>query len=73
MLGKIEGQEKKAVTEDEMVGWHHRLSGKAEGRTFKRDAKYIFKQNNSKHMEEGTRVMYSWFLWFNHDHVNAHQ
>ena len=27
MLGKIEGQEKKAVTEDEMVGWHHRLSG----------------------------------------------
>ena len=23
MLGKIEGQEKKGVTEDEMVGWHH--------------------------------------------------
>ena len=30
MLGKIEGQrrqEEKATTEDEMVGWHHRLSG----------------------------------------------
>ena len=27
MLGKIEGQEKKAVTEDEMVGWHPRLNG----------------------------------------------
>ena len=23
MLGKIDGQEKKGVTEDEMVGWHH--------------------------------------------------
>ena len=27
MLGKIEGQEKKGATEDEMVGWHHRLNG----------------------------------------------
>ena len=27
MLGKIEGQEEKGVTEDEMVGWHHRLTG----------------------------------------------
>ena len=27
ILGKIEGPEKKAVTEDEMVGWHHRLNG----------------------------------------------
>ena len=28
MLGKIEGrQEKKGMTEDEMVGWHHRLDG----------------------------------------------
>ena len=26
MLGKIEGKEEGA-TEDEMVGWHHRLSG----------------------------------------------
>ena len=24
---KDEGQEKKGVTEDEMVGWHHELSG----------------------------------------------
>ena len=28
MLGKIEGrQEEKETTEDEMVGWHHRLNG----------------------------------------------
>ena len=26
MLGKIEGMEK-GMTEDEMVGWHHRLNG----------------------------------------------
>ena len=26
MLGKIEGW-KRRVTEDEMVGWHHRLNG----------------------------------------------
>ena len=25
MLGKIEGEEK-GMTEDEMVGWHHRLN-----------------------------------------------
>ena len=23
MLGKIEGRERRGVTEDEMVGWHH--------------------------------------------------
>ena len=27
MLGKIERQEKKGTTEDEMAGWHHRLDG----------------------------------------------
>ena len=27
MLGKIEGKEEKRVTEDEMLGWHHRLNG----------------------------------------------
>ena len=27
MLGKIEGGRKKVMTEDEMVGWHHRLNG----------------------------------------------
>ena len=26
MMGKIEGQEEKGTTEDEMVGWHHWLS-----------------------------------------------
>ena len=26
MLGKTEGEEK-GMTEDEMVGWHHRLNG----------------------------------------------
>ena len=25
MLGKIEGQEEKGMTEDEMVGWHYQL------------------------------------------------
>ena len=27
MLRGIEGQEEKGTTEDEMVGWHHRLDG----------------------------------------------
>ena len=28
MLGKIEGRRRRGwVTEDEMVGWHHRLNG----------------------------------------------
>ena len=27
MLGKIEGRKEKGTTEDEMVGWHHRLDG----------------------------------------------
>ena len=27
MLGKIEGGKEKGMTEDEMVGWHHRLDG----------------------------------------------
>ena len=27
MVGKIEGQEEKGTAEDEMVGWHHQLSG----------------------------------------------
>ena len=27
VLGKIEGGRRRATTEDEMVGWHHRLDG----------------------------------------------
>ena len=27
MLGNIEGRRKEGETEDEMVGWHHRLNG----------------------------------------------
>ena len=27
MLGKIESRRRKGLTEDEMVGWHHRLNG----------------------------------------------
>ena len=27
MLGKIEGRRRRGRQEDEMVGWHHRLSG----------------------------------------------
>ena len=26
MLGKIEGRRRRGLAEDEMVGWHHRLS-----------------------------------------------
>ena len=28
MLGKIEGRRRRGMTEDEMVGWHHRLNGR---------------------------------------------
>ena len=28
VLGKIEGRRRGGVTEDEMVGWHHRLNGR---------------------------------------------
>ena len=27
MLGKMEGRGRRGMTEDEMVGWHHRLNG----------------------------------------------
>ena len=33
MLGGIGGQEEKAMTEDEMAGWHHRLDGHGFGWT----------------------------------------
>ena len=33
MLGKIWGREEKGTTEDEMVGWHHRLDGHGSGWT----------------------------------------
>ena len=33
MLGKIEGQEEKGATEDEMVGWHPRLDGRESEQT----------------------------------------
>ena len=33
MLGKIEGQENKGTTEDEMAGWHHQLNGHGFGWT----------------------------------------
>ena len=31
MLGKIEGGRRKGMTEDEMVGWYHRLNGHESG------------------------------------------
>ena len=31
MLGGSQGQEEKGMTEDEMVGWHHQLSGREFG------------------------------------------
>ena len=33
MLGKTEGRREKGTTEDEMVGWHHRLNGHGFGWT----------------------------------------
>ena len=33
MLGKIEGRERRDLTEDEMVGWQHRLNGHGFGWT----------------------------------------
>ena len=33
MLGKIEGRRRKWMTEDEMVGWHHRFNGHELGQT----------------------------------------
>ena len=33
MLGKIEGRRRMGMTEDEMVGWHHRLNGHVFGWT----------------------------------------
>ena len=33
MLGRIEGREETGTTEDEMVGWHQRLSGHGFGWT----------------------------------------
>ena len=33
MLGKSEGRRKTGMTEDEMVGWHHRLNGHGFGWT----------------------------------------
>ena len=33
MLGKIEGRRRMGLTEDEMIGWHHRLDGHGFGWT----------------------------------------
>ena len=33
MLGKIKGRRRRGTTEDEMVGWHHRLNGHGFGWT----------------------------------------
>ena len=33
MLGKFEGRKSRGMTEDEMVGWHHRLNGRGFGWT----------------------------------------
>ena len=44
MLGKIERQEEKGTTEDEMAGWHHRLNG------------YEFEQTPGVGNEQGSLV-----------------
>ena len=33
MLEKIEGGTRNGTTEDEMIGWHHRLNGRGFGQT----------------------------------------
>ena len=33
LLGKAEGKRRRGVTEDEMVGWHHRLNGRESEQT----------------------------------------
>ena len=37
MMGETEGQRKKGLAEDEMVGWHHRLNGHEPGKTLAGD------------------------------------
>ena len=49
MLGKIWGQEEKGATEDEIVGWHHQLSG------------HEFEQSLGDSEVQGRLVCYS--LW----------
>ena len=47
MLGKIEGRRRRGQTEDEMVGWHHRLNG------------YEFEQALGDDVGQGRLVYYS--------------
>ena len=46
MLGKIEGR-RRGMTEDEMVGWHHRLNG------------YEFEQDQGDGEGQGSLMCYS--------------
>ena len=47
MLGKIEGRRRKGATEEEMVGWHHRLNG------------HEFEQNLGNTEGQGSPVCYN--------------
>ena len=38
MLGKTEGGRRRGLTEDEMVGWHHRLNDMSSGLVMDREA-----------------------------------
>ena len=47
MLGKIEGRRRRGTTEDEMVGWYHRLNG------------HEFEQTQGDSGEQGSLACYS--------------
>ena len=50
-LGKVEGRKRKGMTEDEMVGWHHRHNG------------LEFEQTLGDSEGQGSLVCYnSWFI-----------
>ena len=51
MLGKIEGKKKKGAAEDEMVGWHHWLSG------------HEFQQTLGDSGGQRSQSMGSWRVW----------
>jgi len=62
MLGKIEGQRRREVAEDKMVGWHHRLNG------------HESEQTLGDSEEEGSLVCYSpWGHRVRHDLVTEQQ
>ena len=62
MLGKVEGRRRRGVTENEMVGWHHRLNG------------HKFEQTLGDSEEQGSLECWSpWGRRVRHDLVTEQQ